>query len=194
MGIPIQLGATGVTRRVFIRDATTGMGKTGLVYNTSGLAFAFAQNGDASATAITLVAGTAGTWTSGGFREVDATKAPGLYDLDLPDAVAAGTPREVALTWKGTGVLDDGDVFAITATDVLSGGFFDTPQSEMTALLSTIDGLTGAQMIQAMFQRQIGSASFNKTTKELTLYKDDGSVLGVLTMTDDGTTFTKPLG
>jgi hypothetical protein len=37
-------------------------------------------------TAVTLVTATLGTWVSGGFVEVDAVHAPGLYEFGVPNA------------------------------------------------------------------------------------------------------------
>lgn len=79
--------------RVFIQDSssTTGAGLTGLVYNSSGLTAHYLPEGDATATAITLATMTVGTWATGGFKEVDATNMPGVYEIGLPDAVIDAT-------------------------------------------------------------------------------------------------------
>ena len=74
-----------------IRDltSTTGGGLTGLAFNSSGLKCSYARDGDASETVVTLVSATFGTYTSSGFVQLDATNAPGDYELDLPDAAFA---------------------------------------------------------------------------------------------------------
>ena len=79
--------------RVFIQDSssTTGAGLTGLVYNSSGLTAHYLPEGDATATAITLATMTVGTWATGGFKEVDSTNMPGVYEIGLPDAVIDAT-------------------------------------------------------------------------------------------------------
>ncbi len=86
----IYAGDTSKTIYVRLRDSTTGLSKTGLAF------------GDANATAsyvlplavdqpITLatLASPSASWATGGFVEVDAVTAKGLYRLDLPNAAIA---------------------------------------------------------------------------------------------------------
>lgn len=91
--LKIKEGTTSKLVRVFIQDSssTTGAGLTGLVYNSSGLSAYYLPEGDATAVAITLATMTAGTWATGGFKEVDATNMPGVYEIGLPDAVIDAT-------------------------------------------------------------------------------------------------------
>ena len=88
----IKPGTTNVTIYVRLRDSTTGLAKTGLAYNDAN-ATAYYTRPLAAATAITLATQTVtGAHSDGGFVEVDATNAKGLYRLDLPDAVCAVSP------------------------------------------------------------------------------------------------------
>lgn len=82
--------------------STTGGRKTGLVYNTSSLTAYYVRN-QGSATAITLatLAAANSAWSSGGFKEVDATNMPGVYRLDVPDAAFATGVDDVTITMKG---------------------------------------------------------------------------------------------
>lgn len=76
---------------VFIQDSsvTTGAGKTGLAFNSSGLTAYYVSNLGNSA-AITLATQTVtGAWSSGGFVEVDATNMKGVYRFDIPNAALA---------------------------------------------------------------------------------------------------------
>jgi len=93
MKLKIKEGTTSKLVRVFIQDssATDGSGLTGLVYNSAGLTAYYIPEGDASPTAITLASATVGTYTSGGFKEVDSTNMPGVYEIGLPDAVIDAT-------------------------------------------------------------------------------------------------------
>ena len=98
--LSIHQGATSKIVRLFIKDSsvTTGAGKTGLAFNTASLTAYYIKEGDTSTTAITLVTTTVGVWVSGGFVEVDATNAPGLYELSLPNAaIASGKALTVCL-------------------------------------------------------------------------------------------------
>lgn len=88
--LSIKAGSTSVSLNIFIQDssATNGSGKTGLAYNSSGLTAYYALPLQVS-TAITLADLTAVTspYTSGGFKEIDATNMPGWYRFDVPNAV-----------------------------------------------------------------------------------------------------------
>lgn len=101
--LTIPPGLTNELVRVFIQDstATDGSGLTGLAYNSAGLTAYYIRQGDAAATQITLANATVGTWTSGGFKEVDSTNLPGVYELGLPNAVVASGARSVLVMLKG---------------------------------------------------------------------------------------------
>jgi len=102
--LQIKKGSTSVSLYVFIQDSsvTTGAGLTGLVFNTASLT-AYYVRPLAAATAITLATLAAATsvWASGGFKEVDATNMPGVYRLDIPDAVIATGVNSVVVMLKG---------------------------------------------------------------------------------------------
>lgn len=103
MARPIAPGSTSVSLLLFLQDtaSTTGGGKTGLAYNTASLTCYYVRSGSA-AVAISLVTQTVtGAWSSGGFVEVDATNMPGVYRLDVPNAVFAAGVRSVVVMLKG---------------------------------------------------------------------------------------------
>ena len=86
----VTAGTTSHTIDLFLQDSSsaTGNGLTGLTHSTSGLTAYYRKGGAGASTAITLATQTAtGAWTSGGFAEIDATNMPGVYRLDLPNAV-----------------------------------------------------------------------------------------------------------
>ena len=102
MAFQIYAGSTSQSVRFFIQDTsvTTGAGLTGLTHSTSGLT-CFYSKGNGAATAITLASQTAtGAYTSGGFCAVDGANMPGIYRLDLPDAVV-DTEAEVIVMLRG---------------------------------------------------------------------------------------------
>lgn len=103
MKLIIAKGATSVSVNVFIRDnsVSTGVGLTGLAYNTASLTAYYCRQ-NAAATAITLATQTAtGAFSSGGFVAVDGTNMPGLYRLDIPDAVLATGVNSAYIMLKG---------------------------------------------------------------------------------------------
>lgn len=79
-----------------ISNTLTGGGKTGLLYNTSGLIAYYKRELAATSTAISLATQTIGTWATGGFVEIDATHMPGSYELSLPNAAISASD---ASTW-----------------------------------------------------------------------------------------------
>src|SRR5258708_5893375 len=105
MKLLVKKGATSYLTAIFIQDSssTTGAGLTGLTSGSAGLVCyrARADDGNAAGTAISLSAGTRGTWSSGGFVEKDATNMPGLYELGVPDAALATGSNWAILMLKG---------------------------------------------------------------------------------------------
>lgn len=101
--LALKKATTSKILRILILDALKGDGSglTGLVFNSAGLDAFYIREGAASPTAIALVTATVGTWTSGGFIEVDATDMPGVYELHVPDAVLATGANSVAILLKG---------------------------------------------------------------------------------------------
>lgn len=99
----ILAGTTSYIADMFIQDSssTTGAGLTGLTNASSSLVAYYKRKGQATATAISLSAGTVGTWSSGGFKEVDATNMPGYYELGIPNAALAAGAIGVIVALKG---------------------------------------------------------------------------------------------
>lgn len=107
MKLSILAGSTSQSVNIFIRDSssTTGGGLTGLVFNTASLTAYYTFAGaNATATAITLatLAAVNSAFSSGGFKEIDATNMPGWYRFDIPNAaLATSKGRSVAIHFKG---------------------------------------------------------------------------------------------
>lgn len=137
----IKKGATSQTLYLVILDSasTTGGRKTGIAFNTASLVANYVRNG-AARTAITLATQTAsGAWSSGGFVEVDATNAPGLYRLDVPDAAFATGVDSVVVTLKGAaGMVGVEEEVQLTAVDLQ-----DSVRAGMTALPNAAAGANG---------------------------------------------------
>lgn len=89
---------------VFVQNATstTGAGLTGVTYNASGLVWYWYSETSGTSSAVSLANQTIGTWTSGGFIQVDATHLPGFYEIGIPNALLTGTtPTWVTMQLAG---------------------------------------------------------------------------------------------
>jgi hypothetical protein len=103
MKLQVTKGATSVSLLLWIQDSASlvGAGKTGLAYNTASLVAYYARPRSA-ATSITLATQTVtGSYSSGGFVEIDATNMPGWYRLDIPNAALASGVDSVGVHLKG---------------------------------------------------------------------------------------------
>lgn len=103
----IKKGSTDVTIYLRLRDSATGLAKTGLAYNSAGAACYYTRP-LAAAVAITLATQTVtGAHSDGGFVEVDAANAKGLYRLDLPDAALASGVDSVVVSIEFDGIIEE---------------------------------------------------------------------------------------
>lgn len=113
-------GSTSNILRVKLRDSTTGVGKTGLAYNTSGLKISTIADVEATATVYTVAGSTienittlgtfaAPTATKCRFKEVDATNHPGLYEIQIANArFAVSGAKTLIVSISGvSGVVDE---------------------------------------------------------------------------------------
>jgi hypothetical protein len=76
-----------------------------------------------------------GVWTAGGFAEVNASTMPGVYRLDLPDAVVAAGADDVTVVVRGA----SGTNGAVMTIKLSSGGLTaaQTAQAVLDAVAST---------------------------------------------------------
>tara|TARA_R110000772_G_scaffold51809_6_gene118884 strand:+ start:2316 stop:4838 length:2523 start_codon:yes stop_codon:yes gene_type:complete len=98
----IRAGNIDNTIYVRLRDSTTGLAKTGLVFNSTGAVCRYVLPRAASLGITLVTVAVAAAHTDGGFIEVDATNNKGLYRLDLPDAaVASGNYSTISIEFDG---------------------------------------------------------------------------------------------
>ncbi len=142
----IHKGTTSKMVALMIRDLTqnNGSGLTGLTSGSGGLSAYYWRDGDATATAISLTAGTIGTWGAGGqFVEVDAVNLPGIYQLSLPDAVlASGHNWSIVMLKGATNMVVDPLEIQLTDVDLNNGTSFG-----MTNLDATVSSRLAAASI-----------------------------------------------
>lgn len=157
MKLSMLAGTTSQSINVFLQDATstTGGGKTGLVFNTSGLTAYYSFAGaNATSTSISLVtlATVTTAWTTGGFKELDATNMPGVYRLDLPNAaIAASKGRSVMLYFQGaTGLAPAPIEIELTGwdnQDAVHAGLSALPNTAVTTNASLLTSGTGTDQV-----------------------------------------------
>lgn len=147
-------GATSQTIDILVYDSssTTGAGLTGLVFNTSNLVCYYRRGATGSATQITLATQTVGgAYSSGGFVEISAANMPGVYRLDLPDAVLATGVDRASLLCKGAAnmvpVKVDIELIAINLQDAVRGGMAALPNAAAEAAGGLYTRGTGAGQI-----------------------------------------------
>jgi hypothetical protein len=141
MKLLIPKGKTSKSVDVFIQDSsqTDGRGLTGLVFNTSSLAAYYHRPGSA-ATAITLatLASATAAWSSGGFIAVDGTNMPGLYRLDIPDAVLASGVDEAVVMLRGAAnmvpVVIEIQLTSMNVNDAVRAGLTALPNANAEAV------------------------------------------------------------
>lgn len=118
----LKAGATSQSITISILDSasTTGGRKTGLAFNTANLIAYYLRPGG-SPVAITLVtlASINSSYSSGGFKEADATNMKGQYRLDVPDAmIAAGVPFVTVSLSGATGMAQVDALIMLSAVDM----------------------------------------------------------------------------
>lgn len=157
MKLSIVAGATSQSLNIFVLDSSSsvGAGLTGLAYNTSSLiAYYTFAGANATATAITLatLAAVSSAWSSGGFKEIDSTHMPGVYRLDLPNAVlAASKGRSVVVVLSGATnmapVLLEIELTGIDNQDAVHGGMSALPNTACTTNASLLTSGTGTDQV-----------------------------------------------
>ncbi len=102
MKLIIKAGATSQLAQIFIADSTKtdGSGLAGLTNASGGLTWYYFLYGASASVSVTLAAGTLGTWSTGGFKEMDATHMPGWYEIGIPNAALA-SGQSVAMHLQG---------------------------------------------------------------------------------------------
>ncbi len=174
-------GATSQTIDVFLPDSssTIGAGLAALVFNTANLKAYYRNTATGTVTVITLATQTVGgAWSSGGFVELDATNAKGMYRFDIPNAVlaAAGegfihfygatnlaqTPVQISVGYVPANVVQLGGVTqsATDLKDFADDGYDpSTNKVQGVVLTDTTTTLTNLPAITANWLTAAGTAA-----------------------------------
>lgn len=180
MSKQLILSAT-VSKRmvVFIQDSTsaTGGGLTGLTNSSSGLAWYYwrEDTGNLGGQSVTLASATRGTYTSGGFKEIDATNMPGFYELGVPNTVLATGATWATMVLRGVTnmvpVKIELQLVKFDPNDAGRLGLTDLPNGPMMVKKNqALSGFTFPMFNSSSHQMQTG------LTVTCVISKDGGSV------------------
>ena len=202
--LAIKKASTDVTVYLFIQasNVTTGAGLTGLAYNTANLVASYVRPLAARA-AITLATQTVdGAHADGGFVEVDANNMPGIYRLDLPDAVCAAGVNSVVAMLKGAANMapvpleiqlltnDPNDMATATALATVDDLVDDLETRLTAARAGYLDNLSaGAVALEDTLTAIKGAGWTTETLKVIHSYLSDNAVWSETTyenLIDDG--------
>ena len=151
----IAQGSTSVRAQFFFPQSTSDFAQTGL---TSAIVTAgYFRDGDTSMTAITVTAGTLGTWSSGGFSPITGTLGNGMYEFGIPNAVFSSTARNVVihLTQSNSGTFVQLN-YQIVPADPYTGSTvagYATGQDPYTSVMKTVDTVDAATNADTLEKR-----------------------------------------
>lgn len=183
----LQLVAATTSKLIqfFVQDSssTVGAGLAGLTSSSSGLTAYYYLEGAGSSAAITLSAGTLGTWSSGGFVAVDGTNLPGVYQLGIPNAALTGAKSVVVMLKGATNmapVLIEIELTAVNNQDAVRYGLSSLPNGSMEVkknqalnnfaflLVSSTDHVTPVSGLTVTATRSIDGGSFSACANSAT--------------------------
>lgn len=153
--LKIARSTTSKLVKIFLQDSSssTGLGLTGLTNATAGLTCYYIREGDGAAVAIALVAGTLGTWSSGGFIQVDATNMPGVYELGLPNAVLSSGASTLVMLRGATNLVPtllEVELDAVNYQDAVRFGLTALPNAAANAAGGLPVSIAGALDLDEM--------------------------------------------
>lgn len=157
--LTVKVGSTSRIEHVFILDSTstTGAGKTGLT-NASVTMYYWKPGYTAVSTPTaqtgTMSAGTLGTWSSFGFKEVDATNLPGLYEVGMPDIIFSTNVNHAVAMIKGTGIAP-----VVLEYDIVQYDPLDSVRLGLTALPNATHSTAGGLITSGSGTAQLTTTS-----------------------------------
>lgn len=153
MKLQIKKATTDVTLYVFIPDADAGngSGKTGLAYNTTNLVCYYVRPLEAAVQLALATQTVTGAHSDGGFVEISSANMPGVYRLDLSDAVCATGVNSVVVMLKGAS-----DMAPVSLeVELVSYDPYDGVRAGLTALPSAAAEASGGLITRGTGTGQI---------------------------------------
>jgi hypothetical protein len=102
----------GTTSKVFLVHVRAGgEGRSALRHDTPGVTAAYVREGEGGVHVVPLTLGRVGSWSAGGFVEVDPDLLPGVYQVGIPNEMLAPGSTRAVLVLRCPGVeIDPVDV------------------------------------------------------------------------------------
>lgn len=167
------------SQSVYVRVTDAfGQPKTGLVYNSSGAMGVYIRQGASATTfALATLAFANSAYSSGGFKEVDATNAPGFYRLDIPDAALVTGVNQVYYTVVMTNYLTSVNTIDLQATS--------SDAANIAAIKAVTDTLSLAAIADGVWDEALsGHATAGTAGKALTDIEVDTTAIQSQTYLD----------
>jgi|SRR6185437_2637219 len=173
MKLKLHVGTRSKSARIWIQDCTVGFplppaGLTGLTHASSGLKWGYFRDGDTAAGTVSLVAGTLGTYVSGGFVEVDAANMPGMYEVGVPDVILSVAGSAQIQIWgaaKMCPILVEFELDAINYQDGRRLGMTALPNADCTNDASLITSGTRTDQLSV----EDGAAKSDAVIRNVTI-------------------------
>lgn len=169
MKLKLHQGTTQKLCRIFIQDSTStsGAGLTGLTSGSAGLTFYYAIEGVGATVAVTLSAGTLGTWSSGGFVAVDAAHMPGVYEVGLPNLMLASGASVIGYLQGATNMVPCLLEIELDAVNYQSATSFVASVPAVVGAVGSVTGNVGGSVASVTAPVTAGTVS-DKTGYALT--------------------------
>ena len=179
--IDIAQGQVSKIINIYIEN-TAGNGLTGLLFNTASLAAHFLQEGDTGATAITLAAGTLGTYGSGHFKEIDSANMPGCYQFGVPDGVFPTGDNSAKIMLKGAASMADCIIDVNLTKFDYNNGRMDLKSTGLDQVVIET-GLNARESMSLCLAALVGKLS-GAGTNTISIKNADGSTLRIFAGVD----------
>lgn len=107
--------------------------------NTTGIQIVYKRRDQNVWTTVQPVAMTIGTWINGGLVELDAVKAPGMYQIGVPNAALASSEAVIVEVWGAVGVA----LQTLAEYELVAYNPLDATRLGLTALPNANAGVSG---------------------------------------------------
>ncbi len=139
----IAAGTTSWSSPIFVTNSASGTGMPGLVFNTASLVGEYRRANSNSWTAITLAAGTLGTWSTNGW--VADGNCNGAYEVGIPNAALAVNSAWAVVRYYGaTNMAPVLLYFELDAVNYQSNTTFVNSVPLVTGTVNSVNGAVGS--------------------------------------------------